>query len=105
MMRIMKYQLEVTDEQVLDLPTGAHILSVGDQINGLQLWAMVDTPSLSENPADLSITQRHILVIGTGNPIPLYYEAGRMVFIGSVSQKHGAGAIPFVWHVFEYRPR
>ena len=55
MQRIYKYQLKITDNQVVEMPMKAKILSVGEQYGSLVLWAIVDI----EQPTEL----RHIAII------------------------------------------
>jgi len=84
---IYKYELIITDEQIIDMPIDAIILSVHKQNNKLCLWAKV-------NPKIAKYTEaRCIHIYGTGNPIFIQKE----IFIGTVVfEEHGA-----VWHVFE----
>jgi len=82
-MKIFKYLLTLEDSQVLYLPKGAKILSVGEQRGILYLWAEVD-PEADPEP-------RTIEIIGTGNPM----LQEKRVFIGTVLPD------PFVWHVYE----
>lgn len=60
-MRIWKYLLGVTDEQVIYIPSGAKMLSAQVQREEVVLWALVD------ETADLK--PHTIQIIGTGNPI------------------------------------
>lgn len=85
MSRILKWSLAVTDEQVIQMPAGAKLLSVQMQRGVPQLWAMVDPDAPRE--------ARTIVVVGTGNPIHSKLGA----FIGTVQMMDGA----LVWHVFE----
>lgn len=39
---IWKFRLEITDEQMVDLPLGAEVLSVGMQGQDLHVWALVN---------------------------------------------------------------
>jgi len=85
MSRIWKYELAITDEQTLEMPRGAKVLSVANQGGKLCLWAEVDQ---SER-----IVVRHFLIVGTGHQITEDFELRK--FVGSVLID------PFVWHVFE----
>jgi hypothetical protein len=94
MQTIWKYELKVTDEQTVDMPSGAMILSVAAVELGwdsgaigavLTVWARVD----SEQPMEA----RTFFVVGTGNQMP---KKGT-VYLGTVQMP------PFVWHVF-YEP-
>lgn len=85
---IWKYELDITDRQILLIPKNAEILNVGIQGKTLCLWALV-------NP-DRKKQSRTIEIIGTGNPISNEGLPTRD-YIGS------AVIDPFVWHVFEVR--
>lgn len=85
MSRIWKYELEITDEQTVEMPRGAKVLSVANQGGKLCLWAEVD-------PSE-RIVVRHFLVIGTGHQITEDFDLRK--FVGTVLME------PFVWHVFE----
>jgi len=87
-MTIWKFCLEVTDYQCLDMPRGAHLLSVQTQDGVPQLWAIVDPSAVKEN--------RFILTVGTGNPMP----AGCGSFLGTYQLYLGKQ----VYHVFEGLP-
>jgi hypothetical protein len=89
MRTIHKYKLKITNEQIIDMPAHAAILSVGtDQFNNVCLWAMVETDNPPE-PRKFSIT-------GTGNHFPGPETPGNVQkFLGTAVQS------PFVWHVFE----
>lgn len=82
MITIFKYELRITDEQKIDLPKGAIILSVQMQGDTLCLWAMVDT--------DNKLESRSIAIIETGDPC----WCPNWNFIGTIQ-----GPV-FVWHVF-----
>lgn len=83
---IWKYELAITNRQLVFMPAGAEILSVANQSGTLCLWAMVNPSMEPEN--------RCIEVVGTGNSVPEDVE---------VSSKYIGTALvdPFVWHVFE----
>lgn len=76
MKKIFKYVLEVTDEQTLQLPVGAKVLSVQNQQGKPCLWALVD----SEQPAIESV---NVAMFGTGNPIEDWQLKG-LSFLGTV---------------------
>lgn len=89
-MVIWKFQLRVADMQIVEMPSGAEILSVQDQNGGLQMWAMV-------NP-DAAKQQRTIEIVGTGNQMDNIISKGlKRVHIDTVQTCHGS----LVWHVFE----
>lgn len=86
-MNIYKYNLQVTDEQVIELPEDAEILHVDCQDPSgrtIQLWAKVGvtTPTAS----------RRFIILGTGQPVP-----EDAIYIGSVLCAGGA----LVWHIFQ----
>ena len=88
MSAILKYPLEVTDEQDIWMPAHAAILYVDVQNGAICLWAQVDRGEEQ--------VQRRILIVGTGNWCPEPEEA---TYVGSVQMP------PFVWHVFDgYEP-
>jgi hypothetical protein len=82
---IYKYPLAITDQQTIEMPAGADILTAQFQYGTLCLWATVDT--------DNQLTPRHIRIIGTGNPIPDH----TLAFIGTAQMPTAS----LVWHVFE----
>jgi hypothetical protein len=84
-MRIYKYPITVTDEQTVQMPLDAKILTVQVQHGSPQLWAIVD----EEQP---NLEPRTIQVIGTGNPMPKVGE-----YIATFQLMNGG----FVGHVFE----
>ena len=83
MKTIFKYAVEITDEQVVKMPKGAHALSAQIQNGQLCVWAMVDTES--------ELVDRTVRIFGTGNPVDLN---GMWQFLGTVQERI------FVWHVF-----
>lgn len=80
---VWKYELEISDEQVVEMPQGAELLHIAYQYGKLALWARV-IPN-----AGLPIERRVILVRGTGHPI------WTQPYVGTVL----TGAL--VWHVFD----
>ncbi len=91
MRTIWKFPLQITDFQKVEMPRGAHILSVQIQGSQLCLWAYV----LSDEEKE----ERAFWVLGTGNPVERPENIGP--FIGTV-QMHGGS---LVWHVFEHHYR
>lgn len=85
MRKIFKYFLRVTDEQTLDLPRGAEILSVEEQKNKVVLYALID-------PAECRLYPHTIYVHGTGHSI----HAENLKFIGTVKLYNG----DLMFHVF-----
>jgi hypothetical protein len=82
---IWKYQIEVTDRQSVEMPSGAMPLFVGVQGGDVCLWAEVD-PEVGKQP-------RTILVFGTGHPMP--DDPGS--YIGTFMLHGGA----LVFHVYD----
>lgn len=83
MRTIYKYPLELTDNQLLTLPSSARPLSVQLQGDQLCLWAEVNTGVGGLKDAVISI-------VGTGHEIP----RGAVHYLGTVQQA------AFVWHVY-----
>ena len=83
-MVIYKYELQITDEQTVEMPRGARLLSVQMQRERLMLWAVVNTNE--------PIRSRVIRIHGTGIAISPEHN---YAFIGTVQDG------PFVWHVFD----
>ena len=87
---ILKFELQVTDMQILAMPVGAKILDVQMQNGNLQLWALCD------NSKPL-IEKRKIAIYGTGNPMP--DNCGE--YIATFQMAGGS----LVFHVFEIKRR
>ena len=83
-MTIWKFDLETTDQQVIQMPQGAMILSVQTQRGYPRMWALV-------NPA-AEMGGRKINIHGTGHDVT---EGG--AFIGTYQLSGGA----LVFHVFD----
>lgn len=86
MSKIYKYELEITDKQILYIPKGGKILSVQFQNSTLCLWALVDL----NNPNQ----ERIIRILGTGHEAK---ESSLKYYIDTVQQFDGK----LIWHVFE----
>ena len=85
-MKIYKYEIEVTDQQTLQLPQQAEILSIQVQDNNIMLWALViDYTKL--------VDYRFIECYGTGHEI--VDDANELVFLATIQYRGG------VWHFFE----
>lgn len=87
--RIWKYILQITDEQIIEVPSGAKLLHIDQQEGRLCLWMIVDIES--------ELTKFVVNIVGTGNPVPNELPP----YIGT-AQIH-----TLVWHVFagEFRAR
>lgn len=84
-MQIWKFPINIIDEQEVEMPHGAEILSAQMQGEELCLWALV-SPACNK-------TSRTIEIFGTGNPI----TPATRKFIGTAQMFGGR----LVWHVFE----
>ena len=89
MLTICKYTVPVVDYFFLDLPLGAKILSVQEQYDRPQIWALVDP----QNPKET----RNFRLVGAGHPIKEEKEI--LNFIGAFQLEKGT----FVSHVFEIK--
>ena len=83
---IFKYELKITDEQAIKMPSQSEILTAQVQDGKIQLWAIV-YPS---NPKELIAIE----IYGTGSPFPSMGMAERK-YISTV-QLNG-----LVWHIFQ----
>lgn len=84
-MVIHKYELQITDEQRIEMPRNATLLSVQMQRDKMVLWASVN---INE-----PIRSRVIRIHGTGQSID--GESTFDLYVGTVQNG------PFVWHVFD----
>ena len=82
-MIIYKFPLAVVSHQVLFIPAGAEILSVGEQGGEVKLWAKLDVRSQT--------MRRKIIIRPTGHE----FLEDNGLFIGTVQVRD------FVWHVFD----
>jgi hypothetical protein len=87
-MKIWKFPLAVADQQYVEMPRGAKLLSVQPQNAGVCLWALCD------EHADK--VRRVIGIYGTGNPIP--DECKTDPFIATFQLHSGA----LVFHAFDH---
>jgi hypothetical protein len=83
MKTIYKYPIEITDEQTVNMPTGAQVLSAQMQGTQLCIWALVEVGNIN--------CDRRVRIFGTGNTVKL---DGNWKFVDSVQERI------FVWHVF-----
>jgi len=84
-MIIFKETLRIVDEQTIEIPEGATILSSQFQSDSLKIWYFCNEKA--------PLVARNIFIFGTGNPIDLPLRDARFI---STVQRDG-----FVWHVFE----
>ncbi len=81
--KICKYQLKITDSQIIEMPADAVILSAGlDPVGNVCIWSI----GSSKLPEKIGF---EIRIVGTGNPLPRLGS-----FIGTV--RDGAA----IWHIF-----
>ena len=62
MYTIYKYELEVTDKQVFEMPYGAKPLSVDTQNGHPCMWVQVNT--------NTKMFKYEVVIVGTGHPLP-----------------------------------
>ena len=58
---IFKFNLETTDSQTVLMPKGAEILTIQNQHEDAELWALVDS--------NAPLEERIIEIFGTGHPV------------------------------------
>lgn len=87
MKTIYKFQLEIIDEQIIEVPNNTKFLSAQYQNGVLCLWGIVAT----EMPKQKTV----ITIIGTGNQFD--YDENKHDYIATVQQP------PFVWHIFSHK--
>ena len=86
---IWKFELETTDNQTIEMPANAEILTVQTQAQKPYLWALIDPTEKKE--------KRLIEIFGTGHD--LHYDIGvSRNYLGTYQIEGGS----LVFHVFEY---
>lgn len=86
---IWKFELEVTDNQVIEMPIGSELLTVQVQNGKPCLWALVNPTKNKE--------KRFIEMFGTGHEI--HYDMGiSRNYLGTLQFHDGL----LIVHVFEY---
>ena len=92
MITVAQFALKLAHTQVIDMPRGAKLRSVGLQFGDLWLYAEVDTDQVNE--------KREFRIVNTGQEVRLSQESPRsLVYVNSVSLE-SAGRV-FVWHIYE----
>lgn len=91
MTTVWKYELKMAEEQSIEMPDGAKILSAQMQAGQLMLWALVDTEHAKAG--------RMIGILGTGQPAAHWMNWPNARFISTV-QITGSISV-LVLHVFE----
>jgi len=89
MLKIFKYELEITDFQKVEISGFRKTLKVAEQNGNLCLWCLVQT-------LDKEIFIMDVYINGTGHEIKHEYF-NREKYFDSVVMKNG-----LVWHVFIY---
>ena len=99
MKRIYKYQLEITDQQIIEMPKGTELLSAQFQGKNLCVWALVSP----DYEVKKGVKQYGFRIFGTGHEIDVEIEdpsensnEGRFKFLATVQQFSG----DLVWHIF-----
>jgi hypothetical protein len=88
MKTIWKYLLKEDNDQSIDLPIGAKILSVQFQNDSLYLWAIVDDEADTE--------RRVVAIIGTGQKC----WCADWEYLGTVQIELKVQCDYLVWHIF-----
>lgn len=87
MKKIYKYTLEVEDEQQIEMPEDAEMLSVQIQNGSICVWAIVDTAS------HVPVHLQKFYVRGTGHETKGVEDK---IFLGTIQMQGGA----LIFHVF-----
>ena len=85
-MNVYKFEIEITDEQTVELPFNAEILTIQMQRDKCCLWALVDPRN--------ELEERTICIYGTGHPIP---DGVRLKHISTFRIIH----LGLIFHAFE----
>lgn len=83
---VWKYPFRIDDVFTLDMPEGATVVRIEEQIGDPCMWALVDPAAPKHS--------RTFALVGTGFPCPTE-DQGR--YVGTFLSMHGR----LVWHVFE----
>lgn len=76
MKKIFKYTIPVGNTVIVEMPEGAEILSVGNQSEEIQAWAMVN------NSPNVDMESRKFRVFGTVHELP--DDTSELLFLGTV---------------------
>ena len=85
-MNVYKYEIKISDEQTVELPFNAEILTIQMQRDKCCLWALVDPRN--------ELEERTICIYGTGHPIQ---DGIRLKYISTFQIPH----LGLVFHAFE----
>lgn len=89
MKTIHKYTLEITDVQIIELPSSSTILKIAEQRGVLCMWVELDTNNNS--------IKRHFRIIGTGHELEQHvFDLIEWSHIDTVLMANG-----LVWHIYE----
>jgi hypothetical protein len=84
--KIWKYELEITDRQMIPIPNGrAKPLAVAEQNGKLVMWVKVDEEYVDDKEYAFCVD-----IVGTGNTLDTIGN-----YIGTVVMSYG-----LVWHIF-----
>lgn len=87
MKKVYKYPFEITDEQTIEMPKGAKILTAQVQQGTPTIWALVD-------PAESQTESVNIRTHGTGHSIP---DSECLEYINTIQVYGGQ----LIFHVFK----
>jgi hypothetical protein len=90
---IWKFEMEIDDTQVINMPKGAEILSIQLQNNEPVIWALV-------NPEEPDKEPRQFEMFGTGYLIPCDISINRK-FLGTIQPIGIGSSFSFAFHIFE----
>lgn len=86
---IWKYPLRIVDEQHIEIPIGAKVLTVQMQGNAPYLWALVNPDARRES--------RFIRIFSTGDTMPEHKLISLLKYVATFQEEPNK----IVWHVFE----
>ena len=86
MKTIHKFSIDMEDTFEVKMPRGAQVLTVQEQYDEPQMWAIVDTDAPKET--------RRFRLVGTGHPIDPMLN---LTYVGTFQLDHGQ----FIGHLFE----
>lgn len=90
MLKVFKYPIKPDDYFEVSLPQGSQILTVDNQFENPNIWALVDP----EKP----MVTRTFRLAGTGHPID--HTQGDLFYHGTIQLMGGA----LIFHLFELMP-
>jgi len=88
---VARFPLRIDNDQIIEMPTNAKILSVQVHKNQVCLFALVD-------PEEKLMVNRRFVLTGTDTPLTGDLLSVLLrIYLGTVQQEEGT----VVWHVFE----